>query len=94
MLQRAVGICIALMLLGLGGCAAISTAGDPAARMDPGELKARLGEPGLQILDVRSPADWEGSDRKIVGAVREDPNTVSEWAGKYAKGDTLVLYCA
>ena len=58
------------------------------------ELKAKLGSPDLTILDVRREAHWNASDRKIVGAVREDPEAVQSWAGKYAKERTLVLYCA
>jgi rhodanese-related sulfurtransferase len=58
------------------------------------DLKAKLGSPDLTILDVRRAAHWNASDSKIVGAVREDPQDVESWAGKYAKDRTLVLYCA
>ena len=72
--------------------AAIAEAGVPLITAK--ELKAKLGSPDLTIIDVRQEAHWNASDRKIVGAVREDPGAVQSWAGKYAKDKTLVLYCA
>jgi rhodanese-related sulfurtransferase len=63
-------------------------------RMTKDELKAMLGNPDLVILDVRTQSDWKGSDLKIQGAIREDPESVKSWAGKYPKNKTLVLYCA
>ncbi len=63
-------------------------------RMTKEELKSRLGSPDLVLLDVRAGKDWTGSDRKIAGATREDPREVEKWGEKYAKGKTLVLYCA
>jgi hypothetical protein len=53
-----------------------------------------LGNPGIVIVDVRSGGDWKGSDRKIAGAVREEPNDVGAWEYRYAKDTHLVLYCA
>lgn len=61
-------------------------------RMTKEELKAMLGNPDLIIIDVRIGSDWSGSDLKIKGAVREDPQTISSWANKYAKDKTLVFY--
>ena len=72
--------------------AAIAEAGVPLITAE--ELKAKLGSPDLTILDVRRAAHWNASDRKIVGAVREDPEAVESWAGKYAHDRTLILYCA
>ena len=63
-------------------------------RMTKDELKAILGNPDLVMLDVRYKKDWKDSDSKIQGAVREDPDSVKSWAGKYTKDKTLVLYCA
>jgi len=63
-------------------------------RMKKDELKARLDNPDLVILDVRSENDWKDGDSKIEGAVREDPESVKPWAEKYSKDKTLVLYCA
>jgi hypothetical protein len=63
-------------------------------RISTAELNAKLGATYLVILDVRSFGDWEASDTKIKGAVREDPEAVQSWAGKYSQKKTLVLYCA
>jgi len=63
-------------------------------RMSTDELKSRLGEPGLVVLDSRSNRDWESSAVKIVGAVRVNPARVDLWAGNDNKEKTLVIYCA
>ena len=62
--------------------------------MTKDELKALLGNPDLIILDVRRGSDWTGSDLKIKGALREEPNDIESWANKYSKDKILVLYCA
>lgn len=64
------------------------------ARMEKDELKARLSSSGIVVIDVRREQDWDESSRKIAGALRENPGASQEWAGKYPKGKTLVLYCA
>ena len=58
------------------------------------ELKERLEGPGITVLDVRSGGDRAESSSKIPGAVREDPNEVDAWAGRYQPSQTLILYCA
>ncbi len=63
-------------------------------RMTKDELKAMLGNPDLVILDVRAQSDWKGTDSKVQGAIREDPDSVKSWAEKYPKDKTIVLYCA
>jgi len=82
-----VGVAVAVLL-----AAGIAAAGTPTITHE--ELKAKLGDPDLIIVDVRRAGHWEASDRKIAGAVREDPKDVEGWAVKYAKDKTLVLYCA
>jgi hypothetical protein len=56
------------------------------------ELKSILGNHDVVILDVRSAKQWEASERKIKGAVWEDPKNVESWADKYPTDKTLVLY--
>jgi len=63
-------------------------------RITKEELKSRLGDRDVVILDVRRSGDWKASSSKIQGAVREDPADVDSWAAKYPKEKTLVLYCA
>jgi hypothetical protein len=63
-------------------------------RMTVDELKSRLNDSSLILIDVRAPGDWSTSSTKIKGAVREVLEKVEEWAPKYDKGKTIVLYCA
>ena len=75
---------------------ALSTAyaaGDTAT-MTQEELKERLGDPGVVIVDVRTEGSWKASETKIKGAVREDPAGVENWIKKYPKDKTLVFYCS
>jgi rhodanese-related sulfurtransferase len=94
--MRRLMMVLIVLIMGLAATvlppAPIAEAGVPMITAD--ELKAKLGSQDLTILDVRRAAHWNASDRKIVGAVREDPQAVESWAGKYAKDKTLVLYCA
>ena len=65
-----------------------------APKITAEELKAKLDDPDVIILDVRRAGHWKASDRKIAGAVREDPlDDVEGWGGNYAHDKTLVLYC-
>jgi hypothetical protein len=63
-------------------------------RMTKEQLKALLGDPTMVILDVRASRDWDKSQRKIEGAIRENPKLFDSWADKYSKDKILVLYCA
>ena len=58
------------------------------------KLKTELGNPKITILDVRVPQDWNKSQWKIKGAIRESPNHVGQWMNKFSKDQTIVLYCA
>jgi rhodanese-related sulfurtransferase len=58
------------------------------------KLYPRLGSPDLSIIDVRAGKDWSASQKKIKGAVREDPDRVATWAKKYNPQQEIVLYCA
>ena len=73
------------------GCTTFAKSG-AVSRMPKEELKALLGNPDLIIIDVRLHKDWTGSDLKIKGAVREDPEAVETWGQKYPKDRTFVLY--
>jgi rhodanese-related sulfurtransferase len=74
-------------------CTNIQSAGD-VPRISKDELKAKLGSPGLMLIDVRTAGDWEKTGEKITGAVRMDPQTVDSWAGTLPKDKEIVLYCA
>lgn len=85
--------CGLFLLLGCAIFVADAPAAEPA-RITIDDLKARLGDPGTVLMDVRSGGDWDRSDRKISGAVREDPKELKKWAERYPKDKTIVLYCA
>lgn len=62
-------------------------------RMTKEELRSMLGNPYVVILDVRASDDWNKSESKIRGAVREDGAAdVKFWANRYPKEKTLVFY--
>jgi rhodanese-related sulfurtransferase len=80
----------AIILLAIG---IFTTCKGDVPRMTKDELKAMLGNPDLVIIDVRLERDWNKSDSKIKGAVREEPVHIESWANKYPKDKILVLYC-
>ena len=95
MRRKLLTIFAVVLSLGLVGMFAIpAMAQEEFPRMTQDELKAMLGSPDLVLLDVRIGGDWDASELKIKGAVREDPIKVDPAAGKYPKDKTLVLYCA
>lgn len=62
-------------------------------RISKEELKANLDNMNVVIIDVRTPKDYDKSDYKIKGAVRENPMDVTFWFN-YPKDKKMVLYCA
>lgn len=68
--------------------------GQGVPRLDKDTLKGWLSDPQVIILDVRQPQDWRGSDKKIKGAVRQDPKKAKTWAAGLPKDKKIVLYCA
>ena len=56
-------------------------------------LKARLGNPDLVVIDVRTAHDWDDSKAKIKGSVREDAHNLGSWINKYPKDKTIVFSC-
>ena len=88
-------VCSLLMvLLSVNSLSVFAVASADAPRMSKEELKSRLGDKDIVIIDVRTGYDWEKSDSKIRGAVREDPQDTASWAKKYTKEKPIVLYCA
>ena len=73
---------------------ALTAAAKEVPRITKEEVKEKLGDPDVVIIDVRLGSDWNASDIKIKGAVREESRLLKEWAGKYDKEKTLVIYCA
>ncbi len=58
------------------------------------QLNAILNDPDLAIIDVRTGIDWNSSEWKIRGSVREDPLDVDTWAKRYPRDKMFVIYCA
>jgi rhodanese-related sulfurtransferase len=67
---------------------------EDAPRITKEEVKALLGDTGVTILDARTGASWESSDKKIKGAVRVDPDNVASWAGSIPKDKKIIVYCS
>ena len=63
-----------------------------APRMTKDELKPKLGSKDLVVIDIRLDEQWRFSNRKIPGAVHENPAVPSTWMDKYPKDKTLVFY--
>ncbi len=74
-------------LFSLGGC---SYQGHEKISIDT--LNTQMDEPDITIIDVRQERDWKASTLKIKGAIRENPNKVASWAGKYATDRRIVVY--
>ena len=51
------------------------------------------GSPDVIFIDVRTAKAWWRSTAKIARATREEPDAVGQWAPKYGKNKTLILYC-
>lgn len=65
-----------------------------APRMPKEELKEKLDDPQVEVIDVRQPKDKEQSDEKILGARLENPNEMDTWMRMRPEGKTYVLYCS
>jgi len=82
------------ILMLISSLLAFAVASADAPRISKEELRSRLSDKDLVIIDVRTAHDWRKSNSKIRGAVREDPDDAAAWAKKYGKKKTIVLYCA
>lgn len=82
------------LLLGAGTLDISLSAGDDVPRIAGTELETRLGQADIIVLDVRRDSDWNSSSEKIKGAARENPAHFRNWADKYPRDKTIVLYCA
>ena len=83
-----------VVFLWTGGALMSANGTEETPRMTKEDLKARLGDADVVILDVRAGNSWTDSASKIKGAVREDPADVGNWMKNYPKGKTLVFYCS
>lgn len=88
---------ICVLLAGLLGCSGAFLSSGDTPRMTKEVLRPKIeadADSSPIVLDVRFEGQWERSEYKIRGAVRENPDDFESWADKYPKGKLLVLYCA
>jgi len=86
-------IILYLFMIGSVGCALIpQTSFLAKSGISKEELKNRLEDPNLIILDVRRPQDWKKSGIKIKGAIQENPYKFESWYSRYPKTKTIILY--
>lgn len=76
----------------LAGCGSDATSKVP--RVDKDTVKGWLDDPAVMIIDVRASGDWAASDKKIKGAIRQDPQQADSWAKGLPQEKKIVLYCA
>jgi rhodanese-related sulfurtransferase len=67
---------------------------DDAHVMTKEQLLPLLGQSDVIIIDVSSNEGWEARDKKIPGALREEPMKFESWMNKYPKDKTIILYCS
>lgn len=86
-------LCFSLFSLFMEGYAL--SGADEVRRITKEDLKSLLNDPNTTIIDVRQKGDWQKTDVKIKGAIREDPmREAGSWAIRYPKDRNIVLYCA
>jgi len=56
------------------------------------DLKAP-GPDGATVVDVRLSEDFAASPTMIPGAIRRDPETISDWVSKLPKDKPVLVYC-
>ena len=65
-----------------------------AASIDPHDLKKRLaGVEAPTLIDVRRKTDYGADPKKIVGAIRRDPEKIEDWIKDLPAGAPAVVYC-
>lgn len=90
----AVGLILALMAGILFYQSAASADSIEAPRISIERVRQMLDDPDVIIIDVRTAKTWWRSPTKIANAVREELDSVEQWAAKYAKDKTLIFYCS
>jgi predicted sulfurtransferase len=90
----AVGLILALMAGILFYRSAASADSIEVPRISIERVRQMLDDPDVVIIDVRTAKTWWRSPTKITNAVREELDSVEQWATKYAKDKTLIFYCS
>ena len=85
-------LCLALLINAYGCALPAKRSSETVQKISKEELKSRLDDPSLVILDVRRPQDWKKSGKKIKGAIQENPYKFENWYARYPKAKTILLY--
>lgn len=91
---KKLGILLGITFLLLSASVLPSYGADNVPRISTDQLKNIIDDPDLVLLDVRTEKDWDSSDKKIVRAIRVDPEDIESWIGNYSKDQKIILYCA
>jgi rhodanese-related sulfurtransferase len=87
-----------LVILVAAACMALlyASAGFAVARdidkISKEKLKDALGDDDVVVIDLRIPNDYEPSELRIPGSIRENPMDIRYWS-PYPKDKMIVLYC-
>jgi rhodanese-related sulfurtransferase len=91
--MRKVSVWALVMLVSLSlAVSGVAWAGKEPLKVDIDTVKSWLSDPQVLIVDVRTNWSWRMSDKKIQGAVRQNPNKVKTWAASLPKDKKIVLY--
>ena len=85
---------VVVLILVATGCTLASAGSAETERISAEQLQGMLGRSDVIVVDVRSSSDWNKSELKIKGAVREELSAISSRMDTYPRGKTLVFYCA
>jgi len=91
------GVVLAILIAGpsfVGGASDSKVPYPEVPRMTKEQLREMLGKEDVVIIDARPVEQWKYTDQVIPGTTHEDPTAIKEWAQKYDKNKTLVIYCA
>jgi hypothetical protein len=85
-------VLLVLLVLLIAGSSQTVFCADDVPRMTKEELKGQIGNPDFVIVDVRTAYEWQTTNSKIKGAVREEAMKLGSWINKYPKDKTIVFY--
>lgn len=86
--MRAFFLLLPLLLLACG------TVSQETHSLSPVAFAARLHEPGAQLIDVRSPGEFNGGHLANATNLDQNAGQVQAYAGSLDKSKPVLLYCA
>ena len=93
--RKPFGVAVFIMapLVVIASCFSLASAASiEVPRISVEQTKQMLDNPEVIIIDVRTTKTWWRSGTKILNAVREELDSIKQWAGKYPKDKTLIFY--